>query len=552
MEVDFQIMFIINNYMVGVVRMVVLVVGFWGLELGMACGQRLDFLADSTRRVLEGVSEEVRDSLLVEIGEGYYAKGGPEGYGYALDCFNAGLVLAEKYGHKTMIYSHLHDIGSVYDVRLDAENTLYYYKRCYDAAVDVAEPRVVLGLTFDVAHAYLLAGDTVNAVFFLDKVKRNGELVYKSDALGRSQILLLVAFLNYEMHRISAFKSNFELVDNGIVYQNDRFPYRNYFAVCSWRYAMEKRDFGGAVDGMLRELGRVPVDSAYFIGFLEKSYVGAGNYEQAYRWSKWTLGFEERNLKLAAQKDLTVKLLKTENLLRKEEKDTRERERNMLFVGLMLMGMLAFVAAYFWRKNWRSRLELAERNAEKLVLINEIHHRVKNNLQLQYSLASGDLRGIGDEGARYLWQKHLSRLRTMSLVNEKLYNSAGVAEVVVVDFVGDILAHFAQIHALGKGRTGLKIEENLVVGADFAIPFGLILSELVTNSYKYRLVGGVAPRIVVEVFKGEGGLVFIYRDEGKSGKKKGGASLVRDLTRQLKGVLVVENEVCLVYRFVFE
>jgi two-component sensor histidine kinase len=122
------------------------------------------------------------------------------------------------------------------------------------------------------------------------------------------------------------------------------------------------------------------------------------------------------------------------------------------------------------------------------------------------------------------------------------------------------LQHFEQIFPhQGPLSINAQIDEKLVVNADFAVSFGLILSELVTNSYKYAFPNTNNPRLNITILADKTeGILFNYTDFHKledpsvlAQKQTGGSALIRDLTRQLKGNLTINNDPYLEHRFIF-
>jgi two-component sensor histidine kinase len=199
------------------------------------------------------------------------------------------------------------------------------------------------------------------------------------------------------------------------------------------------------------------------------------------------------------------------------------------------------------------------RNDEKKNLVQEIHHRVKYNLQLLYGLAKLQLPTITHKNARDLWRKNLVQLKSIFLVNEKLYKTEGVAFVNIEEFLSEIMNHYRQIFPTTLPLSiETCIEDNLIIHADFAIPFGLILTELVINSYKHAFTITDKPSIKITFKSHKKHFEFTYTDGGQIddtaiilNKKTGGMSLVKDLVRQLKGTMTLSNDGYLAYRFSF-
>jgi two-component sensor histidine kinase len=521
--------------------------------------QDFSYLPDSTKRALATLPESVHDSIYEHFGAISYQNYTDEGFSHALDCFKKALALAEKYGHTDMIPDLTHSIGNVYDSNNDnPQQVLFYYKKTLDLVAKLAG-NIRIGCTYDVAHAYNQLQDSTQSMYYLQQMN-----ILKIELCGDNKnpelwdkVSLLEAYLNMKNNNINDFLTLFEKVNQNRVYKNSRFPYARYFAICSWRYAFEKGDYAKAVESITAELQKNTTDSSLLMGYLTKAYAKNGNFKEAYNWAAYLNDYDSRHTKATHQKDLVVKLLKTENDFLALEKSVNDKQNLYLLWGMILSLLAAGITAYFWYANYKSKIELAKRNEEKAVLVNEIHHRVKNNLQLLYGLAKLQLPTITDENARNLWQKNLSQLKAMSLVNEKLYNTEGVTSVVLQDFIAEILRHYKQIQG-EKAQVAIKtnINENIKVSADFAVPFGLILSELITNSYKYAFTKGQSSISIGVSQQDTNTVVFQYEDTGKvadiqliSNKKTGGSALIRDLVRQLKGSFTISNENNLQYNF---
>ncbi len=188
--------------------------------------------------------------------------------------------------------------------------------------------------------------------------------------------------------------------------------------------------------------------------------------------------------------------------------------------------------------------QLEDRNQRIETLMQEVRHRVKNNLQLLYGLMKLQLPDISDLPAKEVLMKMISRVRAMSIVNEILYADDDDSLLLLRDFIRETAAHVSMMYDVDQqADLRLDLEEDIAVPANFAIPFGLILTELLTNSLKYTLGGD--GRISIDIYlrkAADGWLQFEYRNNicGPSvlpGEEKGfsGLNLVRDLVRQLHG-----------------
>ncbi len=123
---------------------------------------------------------------------------------------------------------------------------------------------------------------------------------------------------------------------------------------------------------------------------------------------------------------------------------------------------------------------------EKELLLREIHHRVKNNLQVISSLLSLQSRSSKDEHAIEMAKESQNRIKVMALIHEKLYRSKDFANVEFNDYIKNLVHDLFASYKVSTSRISLKMQiENISLGIDTAIPTGLIINELVTNCLKY-------------------------------------------------------------------
>jgi PAS domain S-box-containing protein len=204
----------------------------------------------------------------------------------------------------------------------------------------------------------------------------------------------------------------------------------------------------------------------------------------------------------------------------------------------------------------RKRMEKQIREAlrEKEALLREIHHRVKNNMQIISSLLRLQLRQAADEKTRAMFRESQNRILSMAMIHEKLYQSEGLHRIDLQDYIrdlaGEVLASFGD---LADGVT-LKTEvDQIALEMDTAIPCGLIIIELLSNALKYAFPPGRGPG---EIFIGlsaedQGCFGLTVRDDGVGlpadldipRLPSLGLRLVSDLARyQLNGTMDIARE----------
>jgi PAS domain S-box-containing protein len=194
-------------------------------------------------------------------------------------------------------------------------------------------------------------------------------------------------------------------------------------------------------------------------------------------------------------------------------------------------------------KNIRSALD------EKEVLLREIHHRVKNNLQITSSLLSLQSKYIEDERARSALADSLVRISAMALVHETLYQSENLSRVDLGQYLTQLSRYVYT--ALGPDAEHIRMDvdiQGVTVAVDQAIPGGLVVSELLTNALKHAFPKGRDGRILIQARQEADAIELVVADDGVglpdsfASRDSLGLSLVHDLVqKQLKGRLMIDR-----------
>jgi PAS domain S-box-containing protein len=168
-----------------------------------------------------------------------------------------------------------------------------------------------------------------------------------------------------------------------------------------------------------------------------------------------------------------------------------------------------------------STRKMAESNVkkslgEKEVLLREIHHRVKNNMQVISSLLSLQAANIEDERLHTLFQESQSRVRAMALIHEILYDSEDLSSIDLSTYVSRLTASLTRMYGADASQVRLNVEsEDITLRIDDMVPCGLAISELISNSLKYAFPDGREGEIDLRVTSTpEGGVKLVVRDDG--------------------------------------
>ena len=182
----------------------------------------------------------------------------------------------------------------------------------------------------------------------------------------------------------------------------------------------------------------------------------------------------------------------------------------------------------------------------KEILLREIHHRVKNNLQVISSLLNMQARNFNDDAIKNAFLDSQTRVRSMSIAHEKLYGSTNLSSIEIADYIKTLQNHMLQMYRDYETEIEFKNDlDNIYLDIETTVPLGLILSELITNSLKHAFRGRKKGGISIKFKYIDNKYVLEVSDDGvgmsKSDKKDSSGSIglmvVEMLTRQLNGVL---------------
>ncbi|ADY52966.1 signal transduction histidine kinase [Pseudopedobacter saltans DSM 12145] len=202
--------------------------------------------------------------------------------------------------------------------------------------------------------------------------------------------------------------------------------------------------------------------------------------------------------------------------------------------------------------------ELISQHNHIQTLMDELNHRVKNNLQMLYSLSTFQLPQIQNEKGKQVLNEMRSRIKAMMLVNEHLNTETEKQFVQVSSLTKEIKQHIQYIYDPQRTvKIELDIPDNFSLSTKHSLPFGLILTELFTNTFKHAFEPEyIAPSIKIGIFLAEEEIQLTYKDNGKGAEKLDtrssmGISLIHDLARQLKGQLQINTNSGFNYLFTF-
>jgi two-component system, sensor histidine kinase PdtaS len=302
-------------------------------------------------------------------------------------------------------------------------------------------------------------------------------------------------------------------------------------------------DFRSAFNYLL--FYKTKMDSVYSASKLRQFAVLNVEYE---------IGMKEDSIKL---RDKDILLLKQKNTFQQANLKQASLIKNITIAGIALAIIIMTLLYRQYRQKKRSSDVISNKNeqlqhllTEKEWLLKEIHHRVKNNLQIVMSLLNSQSAYIDNEPALTAIHDSQHRVHAMSLIHQKLYNTDNVASIDMSLYIRELVSYLAESYTTGQ-RIRFEFDiEDLELDVTQAVPVGLILNEAITNSIKYAFpnersglitisLASMSPHHYLLTIADNG----VGMPDGSKNKKAGslGMSLMGGLAEDLDGSFEIDT-----------
>lgn len=289
---------------------------------------------------------------------------------------------------------------------------------------------------------------------------------------------------------------------------------------------------------------------------LGRAYAGNHNYQKAYEAFEQYDKLEKEIF--TAEADQRISLLQTqydvaqkENTIQLQETRLIQQNIRQIFMTITIILFMMFLAMGYvaFKNNRKKNKRLEEQNLEKEYLLKEVHHRVKNNLEIISSLLALQASQLKNNNLSSAMQEIQNRVYSMSMIHKRLYQDRNLAAIDMYDYFKDLGTHVLDSFGAEKRIQIIYGIKNIELDMDTAVPIGLIVNELLTNSLKYAFPNnrnGTIELIMEHEYSGL--MVLSVADDGVGQKQeehlknKGfGKQMVDLLVHQLDGQLTYEN-----------
>lgn len=502
-------------------------------------------------------------------------------YTAALDYYQKSLEIRKTTGYNQGVASCYVNIGNVYVENKNDEKALSYFKQAeeiYNETNSIFGQATVLN---NIALIYKREKDLDLAKqYFEQSLKRYKEIDMQKNI---SQLYINLGLLYKDFDDCDQALDYFSLALIIKKEISDRLGVGWCYQYIGECY-MHNKQYPEAMDyyqralKIMEDLNVAKNQLACYKGLAEIN-AAMGDFEAAYRYK---VDYSQLNDTVYSQ-DLTKHLAEQEARFASAEKEqelelkdleivqkTAVIEKNRLqmwalIVGILLVVAIAIIFIQRFRIESRFHKVLEKQNEElrltyinlkdtviskeeKEVMIKEIHHRVKNNLQIISSLINIQANNVEDKKVQRMFHEVQNRIISMSLLHEQLYKAPDLAHVNVDSYLEVLLDNLMKIFANDK-RIALKKHIDVdSLSVDTLIPIGLLINEVVTNSLKYAFKGRDEGIIEIELKPHESGYILKISDNGigmpenqlDQYKDSLGMELISTFVSQLDGVIEVD------------
>lgn len=456
---------------------------------------------------------------LYNISSGYFNMGE---YDKALEYANKALKLSEELHDTISIASNLSNIGAIYSVKHNESKAFEYLFKALKVFEDHGDTAQAAGTMAHISSTYFDQKNYEQSLKYAFQALRINEELGSKDDMAVNLQDIGNSYMNMANDTVENLKKGNTPVNN--VYLQK---------------AIEYFKKGVAISKEAGHLELVYSNDRH----LSEAYELAGDYKDAINSYKEYVVIKDS----IYSNDNKIKLAKVETQreaeLKNEQIKTNKLEKELFIVGIgLLLAVIIVVARNFIiQKNANKIKEQLLR--QKDMLMKEIHHRVKNNLQVISTLLDLQLTNITDKDARNAMTESTARIRSISLIHQQLYQNENINTIEFSQFAKDLLHQVTSVYSKEDQKITLKNNmPETFLDIDTAVPLGLILNELMTNSYKYAFTNANEGYIEITL-KRDKDYQLIYKDSGPglpenmniSTFKGLGMRVIRSLSKQIGG-----------------
>jgi two-component sensor histidine kinase len=519
-------------------------------------------LSDSLIKVIDTTTNNLtKADAYIELGDMHYATYTTDGYSKATQHYTSALQIAIASNDKQLQAYAYKALGSVYDALGDDNLTkaLEYYTKSKDIVIANFKDTGMIGAVhLMVATVQQKIGDkigcqnTITAAFkYIGKGNPPTKLYNLMSLMG--------AHFMGKFNDVALCKQYFEQMSNDTSYLQSKgaFPYYRYY----WQVQMFLANANKQYKNVLRygqnalALTTNKSDSLEVYYLLTNNAKQLGLFKEALAYKEIESNLYRSIVKAESLESTDNKLLKSELYLKNEneklltkQKKLQQKINTVLLIGLLLTVGLGYIILKLAQQRKKQNQLLQIQNEEKALLLGEIHHRVKNNLEMLQSMLFLQMREYpNEESVQSALGDANNRIQSIALLHKQLYSGNFSKTNVQLYFTEMLSRILDDINARRLHPIVFQSEiDDFALEPDTLLPLALLINECVTNSVKYAFTKESKANCITITIKSvlnnlhityeDNGQVLLNSDDTKSGF---GSRLIKALAKQLQGTLTI-------------
>jgi two-component sensor histidine kinase/Tfp pilus assembly protein PilF len=427
----------------------------------------------------------------------------------------------------------LSGMGDLKDKNNELDSALYFYKKSALAWKNVNRLKEYAIECLKIGSVYDKKGQLRNAIDYYNISANNFSKVNYLYGLAQSYVSLAKIYLKRNEFALASKFSRDALRLSKVI--NSRSTQAQAYK-CLYLIEKSKSNFDSSL--------------VYFerYGQLKDSLLNESiNKNIADIQAKYQLLVNQRQIESLRDSTRISKLIIEKSKL---EKIQQERLKWVLIAGVVIS--IVFILLIYYRYKTKKQLSTKLFNAltEREILLKELHHRVKNNLQIISSLLNLQSEKTKNAEAKDVLNVSKDRIMSMVMIHEKLYRSENFKSINLRDYVNELVENLSFSTDLDKKKIKVEVEiEKIILDINKLIPCGLIINELLTNSVKHAFKGREEGIILIEGKSLNGKCILSVSDNGvglpdgynPDNSKSLGLRLITGLIKQINGVFEIEK-----------
>jgi two-component sensor histidine kinase/Tfp pilus assembly protein PilF len=486
------------------------------------------------------------------------------------------LQIFETHRDSAQMSNALNNIGTIYKNQDNLDLALQYHQRALDLRLLGDNNNAIADSYNNIGIVHRKKGDTKRALEYYQKSLEIREKT--GNKRGRASTLNNIGTLYMDLNVLDSAQIFIEKAMRIRDVQNDLYGLCTGFINMGEIYLKQEKYTESEINyNQALEIAKaIPVGEFEALAYeaLAKIYAQKGDFSKAYEFqvkhdvledSLYNSESQRRIAELHAAYEVEsqknkIELLEQQQNLQKLQIANSDLIRNFLI--LLILAILIIAAMIFFRyrntvslnnelvKAYSELRDVKISKEEKETLLKEVHHRVKNNMQIITSLIRLQASTIKDPEILELFDESQNRIKSMALVHEELYRAQDLASVNVKEYLQKLVSDLLNAYSLDK-----KVKLNMTVSVfklsvDTLIPLGLIINEIVSNALKYAFQDSVgtltlnideAENDTIQLTISDDGIGFPEHFSFEKSTSLG-LDLIKTLAEQLDGNVVFKNE----------